>query len=279
MEIDFDAVEHINYEKSYVAFLDVLGFKNLVFSNKKNDKEKLSQYFGVVNSVVEYLKTIPSKKEIGSIVISDSVILTVPHGQTREENIEKLRHLCVAVGLIQLFLSLKDIWLRGAISSGDTYFNARKNQIVGPGYINAYLLEESLAISPRVILDSKIIKELNFASAIEFIENINMTDEGGLTFDNWGSSVLFNWHDPDGQHTNYIEKDVPLFIDYLAPLVEKEERPLLKVIENIENNIYQSTALYKKFRWVADYLQSLFVKERKNDNLVSGEAIFRLDNL
>ena len=162
MRINLNAVENINYEKSYVAFLDVLGFKKLVMSKNKKEKLKLEQYFGIVNSAIEYLKEIPSKRNIGSIIISDSVILSVPHGQDRQTNINKLRHLCVAVGIIQQHLALKNIWLRGAISSGDTYFNSDKRQIVGPAYINAYLLEGSVAVSPRVVLDSKIIEELEF---------------------------------------------------------------------------------------------------------------------
>ena len=141
MDIDLNAIENIDYEKSYVGFLDVLGFKNLVFSKKKSDRKKLNQYFGVVNSAIEYLKGIPSKRQIGSIIISDSVILSVPHGQNKEANIGRLRHLCVAVGLIQQYLALKDIWLRGAISSGDAYFNSEKSQVVGRAYINSYLLE------------------------------------------------------------------------------------------------------------------------------------------
>jgi len=69
MRIDLDAVENISYEKSYVAYLDVLGFKNLVMSKNKKDKLKLEQYFGIVNSAIEYLKQIRSKKNIGSIII------------------------------------------------------------------------------------------------------------------------------------------------------------------------------------------------------------------
>ena len=44
MDINLNAAVNIQYEKSYVAFLDVLGFKNLVFSNKQSDKAKLNQY-------------------------------------------------------------------------------------------------------------------------------------------------------------------------------------------------------------------------------------------
>ncbi len=279
MDINLNAKVNIQYEKSYVAFLDVLGFKNLVFSNKKSDKTKLNQYFGVVNSAIEYLTRIPSKKKIGSIIISDSVILSVPHGQDINDNLNRLRHLCVAVGIVQQYLGLKDIWLRGAISSGDTYFDSERGQIVGPAYINSYLLEKSTAIWPRVVIDSKIIEELKFQSATQFIDAINQSDDGGLKFSNWGSTILFSWHYPDGQRVALIDKDVALFIDYLSPIVEENGRNLVKVVKNIERNIYKNTETYKKFRWLADYLRSICKRESKNDNVVSSEALYRLDNL
>lgn len=279
MDIDLNATVSIQYEKSYVAFLDVLGFKNLVFSKKKTDKTKLDQYFGVVNSAIEYLSRIPSKKNIGSIIISDSVIFSVPHGQDIDDNMNRLRHLCVAVGIVQQYLGLKDIWLRGAISSGDTYFDSTKSQIVGPAYINSYLLEQNTAIWPRVVIDSKIIEELKFQSASQFIDAINQSDNGGLNFSNWGSTILFNWRYPDGKPVTLIDQDVALFIDYLSPVAEENGRNLIKVIKNIENNLYKSTVTYKKFRWVADYMRSICEREIKNDNVASSEARFRLDNL
>ncbi len=279
MDIDLNAIINIHYEKSYVAFLDVLGFKNLVFSKKKDDKEKLNQYFGVVNSAIEYLAGIPSKKKIGSIIISDSVILSVPHGQNRDENLNRLRHLCVAVGIVQQFLGLKDIWLRCAISSGDKYFDPTMSQIVGPAYINSYFLEKNTAMWPRVVLDSKIIEELKFRSASQFIDEINHADAGGLNFSNWGSTILFNWRYPDGQPVTLIDQDVALFIDYLSPIVEENGRNFIKIINNIERNLYKDTKIYKKFRWVADYLRSLCERESKKDNLSSSKALFRLDNL
>ena len=279
MDIDQNATVNIQYEKSYVAFLDVLGFKNLVFSKKKTDKAKLNQYFGLVNSAIEYLSRIPSKKKIGSIIISDSVIFSVPHGQGKYDNLKRLRHLCVAVGIVQQYLGLKDIWLRGAISSGDTYFNSTKSQIVGPAYIKSYLLQESTAIWPRVVIDSKIIEELKFQSASQFIDAINQSENDGLNFSNWGSTVLFKWRYPDGKPVTLIDQDVALFIDYLSPIVEENGHNLVKIIQNIESNLYKSTKTYKKYRWVADYLRSICEREIKNDNVASSEALFRLYNL
>jgi hypothetical protein len=205
--------------------------------------------------------------------------LSVPQGQDKQDNIRKLRHLCVAVGIIQQHLALKNIWLRGAISSGDTYFNSEKGQILGPAYINSYLLEGSVAISPRIVLDSRIIEELEFSSATEFIDCMNKMDNGGLNYSNWGSSILYSWHYPDGKAVTLIEQDIALFIDYLSPVVESNSKRLLKIIGNLENNMYKDTTTYKKFRWVADYLKSICIKERNNAKDISSEAYYRLNNL
>jgi hypothetical protein len=277
MPIDRYAIREINYEKSFVAFLDVLGFKQMV---QLRDQEKINKYFGIVNSAVNYLKNIPSKREIGSIVISDSIILTVPCSENESENLDKLRQLCIAVGLIQQNLAIEGIWLRGAISCGDTYFNSDENQIVGPAYINSYLLEEKLAINPRVILDSKLIPELQFKNASQLIDSINKSDDGGLEYSNWGSRILFEWTDSVGKPVKEIPQDLPLFIDYLSPLLEKREtRILKKVLKNIQENMYLDSRVYGKYRWLADYTKALAHRAKLNDHEIEQSLAFDLDNL
>ncbi len=279
IHFDLTARKDIQYRDSYVAFLDVLGFKNLVFSQNQEDKAKLEHYFGIVNEAIKYLKEIPAKSEIGSIIISDSIILSVNKSGNNDQDINILRHLCVAVGLIQMHLALKNIWLRGAISSGKAYFDSLNNQIVGPAYINAFLLEENLAINPRVLLDNRIIEELKFSSSSEFIDEVNRAEKGGLNFSNWGSSVLFKWSFPDGKPVTTLQNDVPLFIDYLAPIAEKNGQELVQLIENIENSIYKETRTYNKYRWIVNYLKAVFHREMKNDNLIASESDYRLNNL
>lgn len=277
MPINLDATQPIIYEKSFVAFLDVLGFKQMVQSR---NQEKLNQYFGIVNSAIDYLKSIPSKQEIGSIVISDSIILTVPHSEDRSENLNKIRQLCIAVGLIQQNLAVKGIWLRGAISSGDTYFNSEQNQIVGHAYINAYLLEEQLAVNPRVILDSKMIPDLGFSNAVKLIDALNSFDDGGLSYSNWGKRILFEWNYSDGTAVKEITQDLPLFIDYISPLIEKKERQKVKkIIDHIQKNMYLDTRVYSKYRWVADYMKALAKRGKLNDYPLTDKDNFTLSNL
>lgn len=248
----------IKYEKSFVAFLDVLGFKQMVSSK---DNKLIETYFGIVNRAIYYLKSVPSKKEIGSIVISDSIILTIPCADNKVDNVEKLRHLCIAIGLIQQSLAIAGIWLRGAITCGDTYFNQRENQIVGPAYVNAYILEESLAVFPRVFLDVKLIPDLEFKNITSFIESINKTKSGRLGYSNWGKRILFEWLQPNGEKVKDIPQDLPLFIDYLSPFVEdRNNKHLRKIFTNIQKNMHLDSRIYSKHRWTVDYLKALAIR-------------------
>ncbi|MCG3657974.1 hypothetical protein [Aliarcobacter butzleri] len=253
-----DKIKPINYAQSYVAFLDVLGFKELVYSKKPEDKKKLEKYFHHIEEFITYLKTTPIKSDldIGYIVISDSIIITVKHSKSNDDNIEILRHLCIAIGFLQSLLSVLDIWLRGGVSSGETYFDKANNQIIGKAYIEAYLLEEKLISNPHVVLDNKIINELGFKNSHELINKIN----DGLSFDNCGKTILYNWN-----KTNFIEKEFPLFVDYLSFFfnpsyktnTKHSEKHIQRIIQNIEENIYSKTALYKKYKWIANYILSI----------------------
>jgi len=174
----------IDYSQYFIAFLDVLGFKNMVFSQSKR---RIEEYFGLVKHVTGYLEGIKSKQELKSIIISDSVILSIPFGHDESENFSNLRHLCVAIAKIQYTLAKKNIWLRGAISSGESYFNHYENLVVGPAYVNAYELEENQAINPRVIIDNKIINDIGKSCSQDVIDELNK-----INFVNWNSDILFN---------------------------------------------------------------------------------------
>ena len=240
------------YKESYVAFLDVLGFKNMVTNS--NDI-KLTTYFNEVNTVIEELKKIDRKKNIGYIVISDSIILTIEKDTDLNKNTSILRQLCIAVGKIQKKLALNDIWLRGAISSGKTFYDQANNQIVGPAYISAYQLEEELAIYPRVILDNRIINDLNFESSDEFIKEINNNGSNEEEY-----IALYDWNKNESVTNRNIEQDVLFFIDYLHDIINNSSE-LEDIYKNIKSNIYSSTRISKKFRWVTNYLYTILSRE------------------
>lgn len=243
----------IKYKNSFVAFLDVLGFTDLV---KNNNTIKINTYIEKVEGAMSELKEILKQKnvEMNYIIISDSIIISIKQKKSDKENINILRNLCTSIALLQSYLSFHDIWLRGAISSGEAYFNQEKNQIIGKAYINAYLLESKVS-NPKVILDNKIIKELQFSNSKDFINDINNNNSI------MDSNVLYDWG-----NNNRIKKDFPLFIDYISfPLKNENVYIIEDIVKNIEKNIYIHTSLYTKYKWTADYILSLIDKHPNKD--------------
>jgi len=116
-------------------------------------------------------------------------------------------------------------------------------------------------------LDNKIIKELEFDSATQLINKIN-----SVKFTNWSSSILFDWDNKDFSLTT-IEKDIPLFIDYLdfPPSYEGTDFSI-NIHDNILKNIYSDTHLYKKFKWVASYY-ILKLNEHDTESLLIPELL------
>ena len=245
----------IEYKDSYVAFLDVLGFTNLVFNS---EVDKLNKYLKVINESIKNLEVLLAKYydiNFGFIVISDAIIITAEKNTKVIPNKRLLGICCSAIAYLQRKLAIEDIWIRGAVSSGEAYFNKEQNQIIGKAYIDAYKLEEQQAKYPRVIIDSRIIKELEYQNANELIE------DSKTLFDR---EIYFNWN-----IDTTLEKDIPLFIDYIS-FVKKDpdfKEKVKIIINNVENNIYSKTELYTKFKWVAEYLRVSLLRIEKESLL------------
>jgi hypothetical protein len=259
-EIEQTNKVEIKYQDSFVAFLDVLGFTNLVKSNNTNKIDKyLESVEKMLSTLKDKLKSLTYCENMNFIIISDSIIISIPKNNIND--IDILKALCLSIYSLQGYLVISDIWLRGAISSGEAYFNDEKKQIIGKAYINAYLLESKSVSNPQVAIDNKIIQELGFTNSKDFINAIN---------EEQNHNTLYDW-----TGINYIKKDFPLFINYLGLFIDKnddtEYRKITSldaldiIINNIENNIYSHANLYTKYKWVANYALSLIEKYQGNE--------------
>jgi len=220
------------FPKKFVAFIDVLGFSELVY---KNQNRELETYFKLVTGIVDGMKT--ATNSIQCITISDSIILVSPTG------LEGFKKIVRAVRTIQRKLLFKNILIRGAISLGEVLFDDEKNIVVGKGYIRAYLLEKE-AIYPRVIIDPAIMKEMQ-TDRIGLVKLIN----GSLNFSHH-SNFIFNHSDSIS-----IPND-SIFLDY-AYTIRAEDGKISKIISkvyaNIKKNLYSEQKLYAKYNWLRNY--------------------------
>lgn len=219
-----------NFKERYIAFIDVMGFSNLV---NKSRIDNLESYFSKITEVLEDLKN--DKKEIDSFLISDSIILL------SDDSLEGLKQLLVAVKRIQYGLLWRKILMRGAISFGQVYYNREKNIIVDKGFIRAYLLEQE-AIYPRVIIDPLIVRKVG-RDRTNFLYKVNNTKK--YSFEN---RLVY-------KKTQFCQiNDDGVFVDYANWAVKQDKIEGLNFVhETIVENLYAEQKLYSKYVWLRDY--------------------------
>jgi len=211
-------------DQKYVAFLDVLGFRELV----QQRGEKLNDYFEIIQLALKDIRD--DKAEIESQIVSDSIILAC------EISNENLGLLLRAVQTIQSRCAIKNIWIRGAITIGDIHFNRELNIVVGNGLTQAYLLE-SQAKFPRVIINPAIVQ--GFLTRQKFIDTYNVKRNTPLIFQ-------------PNNFSKFVEDDA-IFVTFLERIIELDMDKLDIIYDHIKEELYKGQEHYQKYLWLKNY--------------------------
>ena len=141
------------YKECYIAFLDLLGFKNTV---NNEACETIASFFDEIQH--EYIVTVNETglplmdySKITRKVMSDTICFYVD--ATVKNALAGLVSVCDYFQVRMLRLS-KPILVRGAIVRDQIY--AHGDVTFGPGVSKAYLLEEKTAKYPRVIFTKSL---------------------------------------------------------------------------------------------------------------------------
>jgi hypothetical protein len=140
-----DGSSSFDYPERVVAFVDVLGFADLV---KQSDANQLAlasvRNLVTVNKLFEqFVCNFLSFAD--AAWFSDSLVLSMASPENH------VIHLIRETGYLCRYLLLQGFLVRGAITTGSLYHSGRV--VVGPALVNAYQLEKTTAVYPRVILD------------------------------------------------------------------------------------------------------------------------------
>ena len=142
------------YKDCYIAFLDLLGFKNLISQKTCADirkvYEKIDNPFGEMTDGDGV--HVMNAEEIKMKVMSDSICFYVD--ATIQNALIGLLALCT-VFQAELLNMEEPVLMRGAIVRGKIY--AENDIMFGPGLTAAYLMEEKNAQYPRIILTKQVL--------------------------------------------------------------------------------------------------------------------------
>lgn len=163
----------ISYENRLVAFLDVMGFQELL---KDSEAKKLNQYFQRVrkNMAAESatFHALSKEQNFKKILFSDSIILSIELSGDTGEDVVRMAEFFHSISRLQYDLAINcDIWIRGAVSCGKLHIDEKTNEMAGLAFVSAYNLEK-FADYPRIVIDPRVCAAAALNPA-EFVSKIN----------------------------------------------------------------------------------------------------------
>ena len=170
--------QEVKYEERLVAFIDILGFKEIVKQSEK-EPSKVELLYSVLNYLKNWeisknwdLKLVEIEEDAqkrgvenfdirgktNSTSFSDSIVVSVKVDNNLNEMASTLIVNLANIGAI---LFEQGILFRGGLTIGNIIHN-ENGTVFGQGLIDAYKLESSFAKYPRIILSDKLISKLNY---------------------------------------------------------------------------------------------------------------------
>ena len=217
------------YTECYVAFLDILGFKNLI------DKANFEEIHEIFKAITNFKPNQLTKKtnvysEIKVTVMSDSIIVYIDASIT--DGFIALADVCSQIQFNLLNRAIP-IFLRGGIAKGTLYHDG--NILFGQGLTKAYTLENSLAVYPRIIFTEETreqaLKNTDYLYIFDYNSGYYSLDNDGVYYINCFQTFNFipiykpvNVEEILSFENNFFEK----IYCYVNSVLSKEINPSIR---------------------------------------------------
>ena len=256
----------IQFEKEdcFVAFLDILGYKNLVEKclNPTCDQDKKIK--GNIRSALKSsLKTIESSgnpffKPMRYKNFSDCTCYSTPTMYDTPHEATMLCNLILVVNNFTVGLMKVNIYHRGGISFG--YHSQDEFMIFSEALIKAHKLEDEIAKFPRTILDEKLVQRFiklwkrQKKTILDLgIEKKLIVDKEGIVFIN-----PFNIaKSMDKANLEYIRSQCVSEKEYKECLYEIDNQYHIEIRDNLEKMIEEykdDERVLPKYLWLRELL-------------------------
>jgi len=229
------------YEKKIIAYLDVLGFADIVKENHPDAAIPRN----ILELFHDVLITLKDDKYIGHFFeqfkyrfFSDTIVITLP--LRRNSSASHLDSLIAIIWLVihsHLYLIKKGIIFRGALHIGSIY--DKGNYIFGTGFQVVHDLEKSDAVYPIVIISDELMDYIEeYSNNHEDNSLYNIEIKPYIAHENHA----FNYIDYL-KHENYNSKK-----EYLEFICE-HRKLIVAELERHKDNSW----ILQKYKWLSRY--------------------------
>lgn len=234
------------YKECIVAFMDILGFKNII---NTGDFEEVRQIFSAITLAIESKGALskavdPSdpkgtslvrynnilQEDIKIHIMSDSIVVASPCQSPQA--LAAVIEVCMMIQ--QMLFDLETpIFLRGAITKGSFYTDG--NMAFGKALVDAYIAQEYYAEFPRIILSDEVQRGMDNTM---LQDNALIRDEDGYWYINVLESFInypfWNGLENNPMYTKLRNKVDQQLSGYTDPSVRKKYLWLEKKLNDIE---------------------------------------------
>lgn len=191
----------IDYTEHIVAFVDILGFSNLIDSIEDDKKlhDRLHWALTHIRSYKELsLVENTAQSDLKVSVFSDCIVVT-----GKKNN---FHGVIWAVGWLQTQLLGAGILTRGGISSGKV---VHADEILyGKGMLKAYKIENSAAVYPRIVIDPDLVMQIpdTYKSIFLALESDGLYFIDPFAFTGTWGDVVAQVEDGWDSHAIYLDE-------------------------------------------------------------------------
>lgn len=213
------------YTERVVAFIDILGFTKIIENSVIDDNEFSKTFYALSYFENETRNNLEVGKaaEYGRIVtaFSDSIVISYPMSRAT------MRALLGDVLRLQEAVSTFGYFIRGGVTFGKLFHE--KGMIFGPALVEAYNMENKIAVYPRVILTPDYFSQFeSLPNETAELLNVNPFHLDDLVI-----------QDDDGHY----------FLDFLQFLNERENEKLLQKVDDTISK-ENSEPILQKMYWL-----------------------------
>lgn len=209
-----------------IAFIDILGSSAAIRDDVQGSLNVVHKAYE--NSINHFKDLFHDKNFFPAVkIFSDNIVVAMPY---REERFKRSAFLAVAMmsAVIQVEF-LKKGWLtRGGIAAGS--FFADDIMVWGSALVEAYKLESTIAVYPRIVVAPKLIGELKLA---------------------------FRSNDTHCKEWIRQDKDRLFHVEYLNRCLKNADLFILSLFNIVEERIAEhngDTKVCQKWLWLSSYL-------------------------